>query len=590
MKKYGLIAICRHGLVEMFKATHILMVIDLILGILHGLSFGLETMMQQRFFDQATQMMNGSATLGMAFGALAMLGLANVICQILNGISNYMPNIANGKISEELSRKLNEKIGRLAPETFENTAYLDDINKAEKGKDSVLNVVNTMMSIMTFYVPYFGFMGWYLFTMKPILILALVLIFIPKALTQILRTQVFAKAEDESAPIRREYEYYENCIADREYFKETRLLGGFVFFKKLYTQALDAMQKLRYKASIKANMAEFLMSLVTVAGYVGIIWLLFDSLMKGDISVGAFAAVFNSLGLMYGIMDEVICRHIGGVAETIGATQNYMRFMDMPERTGSVSQMPEWGDIELSHVSFAYPDASECAVKDVSFTLKKGETLAVVGENGSGKSTLNRVVSGLYAPTAGQVLHNGVETTKIAASALFAGTSAVFQKYQRYQMSLAENISISKTEKPWDETVLENVSQKAGLDVEGRTFINGYDTMLSREFDGVDLSGGQWQRVAIARGFFRDHNLIILDEPTAAIDPYEETRIYNRFAQIAKEKSALIVTNRLGSVKLADRILVMKDGQVVQLGTHEELMAEEGEYRRLYEAQEQWYE
>lgn len=363
-----------------------------------------------------------------------------------------------------------------------------------------------------------------------------------------------------------------------------------MFFKKLYTQVLDAMQKLRYKASVKANMTEFLMSLLTVAGYVGIIWLLFDSLMKGDISVGAFAAVFNSLGLMYNIMDEVICRHIGGVAETIGATQNYMRFMDMPERTGSASQTPEWGDIELSHVSFAYPGASECAVKDVSFTLKKGETLAVVGENGSGKSTLIRLLSGLYAPTAGQVLHNGVETTKLSASALFAGTSAVFQKYQRYQMSLAENISISRTEKKWDEAVLGDVSQMAGLDVEVRTFTNGYDTMLSREFDGVDLSGGQWQRVAIARGFFRDHNLIILDEPTAAIDPYEETRIYNRFAQMAKDKSALIVTHRLGSVKLADRILVMKDGQAVQLGTHEELIAEDGEYRRLYEAQEQWYE
>ena len=119
MKKYGLIAICRHGFAEKFKATPILMVIDLILGILHGLSFGVETMMQQRFFDKATQMMSGSATLGMAFGALAMLGLANVACQILNGVSNYMPNITNGKISGELSRKMNEKIGRLAPEIFE---------------------------------------------------------------------------------------------------------------------------------------------------------------------------------------------------------------------------------------------------------------------------------------------------------------------------------------------------------------------------------------------------------------------------------------------------------------------------------------
>ncbi|WP_242982570.1 ATP-binding cassette domain-containing protein [Acetatifactor muris] len=113
--------------------------------------------------------------------------------------------------------------------------------------------------------------------------------------------------------------------------------------------------------------------------------------------------------------------------------------------------------------------------------------------------------------------------------------------------------------------------------------------MLSREFGGIDLSGGQWQRVAIARGFFRSHDLIILDEPTAAIDPYEETRIYNRFAEIARDKTAVIVTHRLGSVKLADRILVMKEGEAVQTGTHEELIVRDGEYKRLYEAQEQWY-
>ena len=154
-------------------------------------------------------------------------------------------------------------------------------------------------------------------------------------------------------------------------------------------------------------------------------------------------------------------------------------------------------------------------------------------------------------------------------------------------MTLAENIVISDPGAESGKARLDSVCAMAWT--EPGAFPQGYDTMLSREFDGIDLSGGQWQRVAIARGFFRGHDLIILDEPTAAIDPYEETRIYNRFAEIARDKSAVIVTHRLGSVKLADRILVMKDGEAVQMGTHEELIAREGEYKRLYEARRESY-
>ena len=157
-------------------------------------------------------------------------------------------------------------------------------------------------------------------------------------------------------------------------------------------------------------------------------------------------------------------------------------------------------------------------------------------------------------------------------------------------MTLRENIGIGEIRRAADDAALIDVSAQAGIDMRGTGLAEGYDTMLSREFDGIDLSGGQWQRVAIARGFFRPHALIVLDEPTAAIDPIEETKIYNRFAEISKEKTALIVTHRLGSVKLAGRILVMKGGRIVEQGTHAELMRMSGEYARLYASQAQWYD
>lgn len=380
-------------------------------------------------------------------------------------------------------------------------------------------------------------------------------------------------------------------MVSREFFRETRLLGGFYYFKKLYVETLDLMQKLKYKAAMRSNLFELAMRSLTALGYTAILLLLFDALMKQEVSVGAFAAVFSSVGTLYSLMEEVICSHIARIAKNAGTVRNYLDFLDLDERTGKQEKVPELGDIVLENVSFSYPGSENMAVKDVSFTLKKGETLAIVGENGSGKSTLIHLISGIYLPVQGCVTINGEDTRKLSFDALFKRTSAVFQKFQRYQMTLQENITISDRQKEQTKQELDRVCQLAGTDKNDGCFEKSYDTMLSREFDGTELSGGQWQRIAIARGFFRDHDLIILDEPTAAIDPYKETLIYNQFAEISRSKSAVIVTHRLGSVKLADRVLVMKEGKAIQLGTHAELMAQEaGEYRRLYHAQEKWYQ
>jgi len=157
-------------------------------------------------------------------------------------------------------------------------------------------------------------------------------------------------------------------------------------------------------------------------------------------------------------------------------------------------------------------------------------------------------------------------------------------------MTLGENISISDVSAITGENALDNTCVQAGIDKSDKSFTDGYETMLSREFDGVDLSGGEWQRVAIARSFFRAHRFIVLDEPTAAIDPIEEAKVFNRFAEVSKGKTAVIITHRLGSVKFADRILVMKQGKLVEQGRHAELMTAGGEYARLYKSQEQWYQ
>jgi ATP-binding cassette subfamily B protein len=262
---------------------------------------------------------------------------------------------------------------------------------------------------------------------------------------------------------------------------------------------------------------------------------------------------------------------------------------------------------------------SVTAVNKVDFTLNYGEILALMGENGSGKTTLVKLLMGLYPAESGQVLVGGCDPAATKESDLFSQTSAVFQGYVQYIFTLAENVFISdygaggamtqETKSQYDENgkarqivdgkyknaeeVARNVEAKlaaAGVDyTDTATFPKGINTVLGRDFGGVDISGGQWQRVAMARGMYRKHQFIVLDEPTAAIDPLEETRVYKQFAEFSGDKTAVLVTHRLGSARLADRILVMDGGKIVESGTHDDLYAAGGKYAEMWDAQAERY-
>ena len=571
------------------RVSPVLFIVFIIVLFAHGIARAALVPATQIFLERAADFAAQKVTLSDVIAGLLILGLAHVCRQILHGVHHIIMMMYLRRAEGVLSLEIHQKLSRIAPIDFEDTQTLDDMNKAIQGKNDAVFFTDSIVSMLCFYMPYFIFMAVYLMNIKPILIILLVLVFAPTFLTHILRTSVFAKAEDKAAPIRREFDYYELCLTGREYFKETRILGAFPYFKKLYTDSLSLLNKLIYRASVKASIIELCVKLFSLFGYIGILFLLFDLLMKGEISVGAFAAIFTSLEMVFSLMRELVIDNLGESAKNLSRVQNYLRFLQLPEREGEDTKIPTDGCIDLQDVSFSYPNTGQKAVDNVTVTIQHGETIAIVGENGSGKTTLVRLITGMYLPEEGEILYGEINTKTISASSLFKNISAVFQKYQRYQMTLRENIGISNADDAAGDTVLDAISMQAGIDKNDSSFLNGYDTMLSREFDGVDLSGGQWQRVAIARSFFRTHQLIVLDEPTAAIDPIEETKIYNRFAEISKNKTAIIVTHRLGSVKLADRILVMKQGKLAEQGTHADLMAVNGEYNRLYKSQEQWY-
>ena len=239
-------------------------------------------------------------------------------------------------------------------------------------------------------------------------------------------------------------------------------------------------------------------------------------------------------------------------------------------------------------MSFTYPGSQKPVLKDINLSLAN-EIVAIVGANGAGKSTLIKLLTGIYKPDFGKVTINGLDTSTASIETLCADTSAVFQDYQKYKMTLYENVTISKIERDVTQNEIYDLLDQVNQKEMAEALPNRLDTILSAEFDGIELSGGQWQRIAITRGLHREHDIIVLDEPTSAIDPIEEKYLYGQFAEIAKGKTAIIVTHRMSSARIADRIIVMSDGNIVEEGTHESLMDQGGMYAEMFEKQAAWY-
>lgn len=220
----------------------------------------------------------------------------------------------------------------------------------------------------------------------------------------------------------------------------------------------------------------------------------------------------------------------------------------------------------------------------INLTIHKGEKIVILGENGSGKTTLSKILLGLYPPESGRLLYDGKPAHIFSRESLYSNVTAIAQDFVAYHLTLRENVALSNITR-----VNHDGEIWSALSLAGAESLGGLDDRMGREFGGRELSDGQWQKLAIARGLFRDSGMILLDEPTSALDPLVETEILTKFMKAAEGKTALIISHRVGLCKLADRIVVMKNGGITEIGTHDDLMQMNGEYAKLYRAQEVWY-
>ena len=389
----------------------------------------------------------------------------------------------------------------------------------------------------------------------------------------------------------RRYTTLGGYLRSRQFAREMKAYGNYDYLIDTYRKRLHERNRDYERYYFKHLRMLLLGGNITKFGIILNVVLLLVLFVNGHMSVGLFIA-------MSGLVSSRIYGQLEGVAgffkwsgfhiNTYEYKDKFLALPDEPE--GTESEGPASFDIEFRDVWFRYPGTERDILKGLSFKIASGEKVSIVGGNGEGKSTMIKLLLGLFVPDRGDILIGGKNLHRFPPHLRAKLFGTVFQDFPRYSITLKENIGIGDPDALGDEERIRQAAGKGKVHEFAEQLAGGYDTLLGRDFEGgVDLSGGQWQRIAIARALMGDKPILILDEPTSQLDPIAEAELYREFAAMAENRTAILITHRLGSTMITDRIFVIADGQVAEAGTHEELMKRDGLYRRMFEAQKQWY-
>ncbi len=360
-------------------------------------------------------------------------------------------------------------------------------------------------------------------------------------------------------------------------------------FEKIFCKSMKKEKDIRTKWFFRMKASSVFVTVVIII----IVYSLLGNLKTGVITIGFFISVVESLFNLENILVNKVQNIISQLIQDKEYFKDLTKFVELDEERLIGSCNPENEEIEtieFKDVYFKYPGTNEYILKGISFQLEKGKHYAIVGKNGSGKTTITKLLLRLYQVNKGEILINGRSIYDYSIEKVHAFFSVVYQDYTRYAISVKENIGIGDVNHQ-TEAKIEKVVEAVGLKSVIEGLPEGYNTPLGKVFaKGVDLSGGQWQKIALARTLMRENALKILDEPTASLDPMQESNLYKNYSKMAKGSTTIFISHRLGSTKLADTILLIDDGKILSSGSHEELMKEQGLYREMFCKQKEWYD
>ncbi|MDR3725674.1 MAG: ABC transporter ATP-binding protein [Terracidiphilus sp.] len=512
-----------------------------------------------------------------------------VLIGILSRAVDYCDSLLADRYTQHVSVEVMRKAASLDVTSYEDPVFYDRLERARVQATDRLAMIQQMGRLIQQTVTAIAFSA-VLIRYSPLLLLLLIVGIIPAFLGESHFAFLTYAKNFHQTPWRRQMDYLRQVGGSKEAAKELKLFNLSNYLTNRFTELSQCI----YEENVALNRRRLfwggLLAILGQLGYYGAYAYSIYCTIQGRYSVGDLTLITTAIMQSMSNIQQAFST-ASGVADQALFLTDLIAFFEMKPRVESkIGGLPVPHPIvrgfEFRNVSFVYPGTNRRILSDFNFTLSPGERVALIGENGQGKTTMVKLITRLYDPTEGQVLLDGIDLREYDLDDLHSEIGVIFQDFMRYEMTARENIAVGRIENPHTQEEIEYAAEKSLAAGVIAKLPGGYDQMLGRRFEGgVDLSGGEWQKLALARAYLRDAQLLVLDEPTAALDARSEFEVFERFAELTYGKMALLISHRFSTVRMADRIVVLEGGRLVEEGSHTELIALGRRYAAMFEMQ-----
>lgn len=548
------------------------------------------------FINNVLQVVNNGQPIELVYWPLFGI-ICSLAVMLLSEKMVYFSEIKlKNRMREKFSFKLVEKYGQLAFKNLENTEKSNLISRVlEKPEEQLIdgfrNITNFMSLIITIsgiIVILLSYVWW--------TAILLVIVTLPLFLLAVRSGKANYEVNRETTKLKRIYTYFGEVLTKREGLEERSLFGYENTVNKNWIDSYEEARKRIFSTELKWFSRMKLGGMITSVISLVIMLVLMPSVLTNQISIGIYIALVNATSSLVNRMTIEFTQNLDEIAQNLEFSKDIQEYLLLEEVPGA-NEMPalqktKFQSLQFNNVSFKYPGTNNYILKNMSFLIETGVHYAFVGINGAGKSTIIKLITGLYSEFEGEILINKVPIENYSQAELKSFFSVAYQDFNKYNISLKDNISLGNINMFENNNVaIKDAIDALGLETLVNDLPNGIDTTLGKlKKDSVDLSGGQWQKIALARFVVNPASVKVLDEPTSALDPITESQLYEKFEQVSKGNTTIFISHRLGSTKLADKILVINDGTIAESGSHQELLNNNALYSKLYQSQKGWYE